>query len=1130
MKPIVVLGWVLIGITAALAQIPHPNDAPQAKTPEESAASFKVPEGFRIEVVASEPLISSPSAVCWDEHGRMFVSELHGYNLAGELDIEELNKTGKLDTEVRRVQADKKFKDAAKSGTFGVIKLLTDTDDDGRMDRAQVWATNLPPAYGLVPARGGIIVACAPDIIYFADRDGDGWAETREVLFTGFPTGELERGINAPQWGDDGWIYFGRGWGGGKITGSRLKEPVQLPGSDFRIRANGSAIEPVTGQTHTFGFAITEAGDRFTVNTTIPGIYIAPLPWRYLARNPDLATPSLELATGDRRAYSLSKPHPWRQKRAEDPAYFKYYNSRYGAAESEADGWFTAACGPMVYRDNVLPGLHGEYFVCEPAGNLIHRAIIKQDGSTLKLERAAGESRSEFAASNDTWSHPMNLTHGSDGAIWIVDYSREIIEDYSAIPRHLQQQYGVYNGHDRGRIYRLTHRDAAKALDADLSKLNLAALVKECSSELYWRRQTAQRLLRERRDLSAIPLLRTALRQNPGDSAIITLLFALDQLDAIEPADLQPLISHSDSAVRTRALQLADRWFSRPEGTEILRAAREQAQKESDARVQIRFALSLGQAASDDSTSFAVLARYAREHLAIRWMDTAILSSLHGRGVRMLEELAGSDRAPTSFLSSLGQMIGASRDEQEITKALRLIASAMPEAQVAVLIGLKKSRDNAARERLNGKDARDALAVMAASADPEVRSAARSLTESFVPAAANEATASSGQSAVQTPLSDEKFRTFVRALNGARNLQHGRELFLAGCATCHRISSDGHEVGPDLLGQIGMAEEALLKDILMPNERIRPGYETTEVETRGGAAIIGLLKGEGATSVTLVQPGGVEQVILRKDIAGVRRLATSLMPSFAETLTPQDAADLLGWLRSNLGASAPYMELRVYSVTSGKMDAVIERFRDTVDPVRRKHGIDTLGYWSAPGKTNGGAFAYLMVAPSKEELQKREKEFGADPQFKEGYAASQKKYGNTVDRIETFSLSAEATGSLDFTRAAKPRIFELRIYSIEPGKLQAFRDRWRDRAVPLYEKKGVHNIGWWVCAERDAQGHEQFICLLAAESADAIQRAVSEFHSDPDWQRIEKETEREGKLRSSVVAYKLTPLEFSALK
>src|SRR5437867_7320075 len=107
------LAWVAFFAThLVLAQIPKPTDAPKPMTPEQSAAAFKLPDGFRMEVVASEPLIASPSAVCWDERGRTFVSELHGYNLAGQLDIEELNQTGKLDTQVHRVQADERFKRA----------------------------------------------------------------------------------------------------------------------------------------------------------------------------------------------------------------------------------------------------------------------------------------------------------------------------------------------------------------------------------------------------------------------------------------------------------------------------------------------------------------------------------------------------------------------------------------------------------------------------------------------------------------------------------------------------------------------------------------------------------------------------------------------------------------------------------------------------------------------------------------------------------------------------------------------------------------------------------------------------------------------------------------------------------
>lgn len=766
--------------------IPKPDDAPLPKTPEESAAAFRLPDGFRMEVAASEPLISSPSGVCWDEQGRMFVSELHGYNLAGQLDIEELNKSGKLDTKVRRVQADEKFKRAAEAGTFGVVKLLLDKNGDGRMDSAQAWATNLPPVYGLVPARGGVIAACAPHIVYLADRDGDGEVETREILFTGFPTGELERGINAPQWGVDGWIYFGRGWGGGKITGLRLSEPVELPGSDFRIRADGSAIEPITGATHTFGFALTESGERFVVTTTIPGIYIAPLPWRYLARNPDVATPNLEVPTGDRRVYSLSKPHPWRQKRADDPAYFKFYNSRYGAAESEAEGWFTAACGPMIYEDHALPGLHGQYFVCEPSGNLIHRANIVREGVTLTLRR---DSKTEFAASADAWSHPMNLTHGPDGSIWVTDYYREIIEDYSAIPRHLQQQYGVYAGHDRGRIYRLTHRDAPRPPDSNLAKLETAALVEECASPLFWRRQTAQRLLIERRATNAAPGLRKLLSNK---IAAVTAMHALDQLDALTSADLAPLIS----TVKVPAIRLADQ---RLEDENLLQELIAAAGREREPHVLLQLALSLGE--SRDPRAVAALAKLGREHGGVRWMDVAIRSSVRN--------------APAGPTNTDGQ---------------EEAADTLPTAE---------------------------------------------------------------------PLDEEALRTFSSALAAKRDPKRGRELFLVACAPCHRIGADGNEVGPDLLGQLGLGEESLLKEMLAPSDRIRPGYETTSIQLKSGGVLVGILKADAATSLTLAQAGGVEKIVLRKDVKSVRRTPVSMMPSFAKTLSPAEAADILAWLLSH---------------------------------------------------------------------------------------------------------------------------------------------------------------------------------------------------------------------------------------
>ncbi len=152
---------VLLGgfVRPAAAEIPKPTDAPRPLSPSESAKTFHLPAEFQLDLVACEPLIHEPSGVCWDARGRMFVCELHGYNVEGQFDIEELNKSGQLDRVVRRLDADEKAKQAAKSATFGTVKLLLDTDADGQMDQQRIWADRLPPCYGICPARDGIVVA-----------------------------------------------------------------------------------------------------------------------------------------------------------------------------------------------------------------------------------------------------------------------------------------------------------------------------------------------------------------------------------------------------------------------------------------------------------------------------------------------------------------------------------------------------------------------------------------------------------------------------------------------------------------------------------------------------------------------------------------------------------------------------------------------------------------------------------------------------------------------------------------------------------------------------------------------------------------------------------------------------------
>lgn len=618
--------------------ITKPADAPKPYSPDESAKLVDLPAGFKLELIAAEPLVRQPSGVCWDTQGRLFVCELHGYNLEGQYDVEALNKTGKLDRVVRRLSAPPEAMRKAEEKQHGVVKLLQDLDGDGCMDKAIVWADDLPPCLGIVPARDGVIVTAEPDVIFLADRDGDGKAEIRETLFTGFKVSVLERRINQPRWGPDDWIYAGRGRGG-RITGLRLPAPVDLPGTDFRFKPDGSAIEPVTGGTSTIGWAFTGTGQRFVATTGNPGIYVAPLPWRYLARNPKASLRGGLSRAGDyQNVHQISKPHPWRFKREKDPGFFNYYKSRYGKAESIASGYFTSACSPLVYRDHALPGLHGSYFVCEPSTNVVHRAVIKKDGTSLKLERAATESDREFLASSDVWFHPISLAHDPNGAIVIVDFYREIIEDYSAIPRYLQQQYQLETGKDHGRIWRLTHENIPQAPQPDMSKLSVSALAKEAGSPYHWRRTTAKRLLTEKATLApeAISSLETIVTHAAGQRGpAVNALHTLESLGKLSPTSLLAGLDHADFGVRVHALRLSEGWLDR--SVQVLEKVVSMT-KEDEPLILIQLALSLGESrAKKASQALGVL---AKQHGGMRWMKTAILSSQGEREGNSAENIA----------------------------------------------------------------------------------------------------------------------------------------------------------------------------------------------------------------------------------------------------------------------------------------------------------------------------------------------------------------------------------------------------------------------------------------------------------------------------------------------------------
>ena len=854
------LALLLAGLLTAQAEIPRPADAPRPLSPAEAVNSFHLPPGYTMKLVASEPLIHEPSGVCWDEHGRMFVCELHGYNVEGQYDIEELNQKGELDLQVRRIQASESAKEKARPDNYGTVKMLRDTDGDGVMDKAVVWADRLPLCYGVVPARGGIIVACPPDIVYLADKDGDGRAEVRETLFTGFGVGQPERGVNAPTWGVDNWIYLGRGHSGGTITGPHLAKPVVIGNTDFRIRADGSAIEPVTGSAKTIGMAFTEGGDRFVTTTTSPGMLVTPISPRDYERNPDAAAPLADRnAAAYNQCYPRAPAHPWRIKREQHAEYFAFYK-KISLSDAAASGYFTSVCSPLVYQDSLLEGLQGQYLVCEPAQNLVHRARIERDGAALRLTRLPEEAKSEFLASSDSWFHPVGLQPAPDGSIAVVDFYREIIEDYSAIPRHLQQQYGVINGHDRGRIWLLTKTGHQPVLSQNMADESTEQLMARLDNGTTWQRLTARRLLIERRALDKNSTL--AL---PGSTAgTLALLHVLEGCQALTPERLLAAWQHPAPEMRVHALCIAEGDFAG-----LGRLVEESLMGPDtpgglDARVILQSALSLGSSRSPRAQD--ALTSLARDHGDVAWMDAAVASSCAGQEAALLLALAARPGKAAPVMDNLAGVVAARADASEIDRTLKALEARSFQGRPLDLLklGLQETQPLA-----SGGVALDIVA-------PGVEA----------------------QQALEKRLPD-----FMTALKAAGNAAEGRFLFTAACSTCHRSHGIGMSVGPDLDAEFQRAPEVILRDILFPHEAQRPGYETVKVRTQRGETLFGIAASDSPTSITLRLPGGMERTVLRKraTISTLRNL--SLMPSgLGEALTPEQIANIIAFLRQPAGA------------------------------------------------------------------------------------------------------------------------------------------------------------------------------------------------------------------------------------
>ena len=952
---------------------PEKTEFPPAKSPAEALAAFRTRADLTVELVASEPLVVDPVAIDFGADGKLWVAEMHDYPMG----LDGNWKPG------------------------GRVKFLEDTDGDGQYDKATILLDGLPFPTGLMAWKKGVLICAAPDIIYAEDTNGDGRADVVKTQLTGFATHNFQARVNGLRWGLDNWVYGSSGLFGGKITTVKTGQTVDVSGRDFRFQPDTGDFEPAHGLSQQPRVR-DDWGEWFGCdNSTLLWHY--PLPDRYVRRNPHVTAPETRVYPPKEADPNRLFPSSRALSRFNDPGSLNRV---------------TSGCGVEIYRDELLgAGFYGNAFTCEPVHNLVHRLVLRPDGVTFSGQRAPDEERSEFLSSTDNWFRPVEARTGPDGALWIVDMYRFVIEHPRWIAPDRLAKLEVRAGSDKGRIYRVFPKGKSLRPVRNLRKLSSGELVAGLEIPNGPTRDLIHREMLLRHDPAAVPGLTELAARSPLAAARVQALAVLDGLNGLSPELLEKALADPEALVRRQAVRVSEPLLARsPELAEALL----KLVSDGDARVRYQVALSLGE--WNDRRAAAALGAIARTGLNDTWMRAAVLSSALHHPDAVLSPLWKSDVSGAALEPFAGQLIttavgtgnrdalaniwaGLNAVPKELDSGLRVktLASLLDALERQNLswrdyfkagpagpgmIAQIQEQLDASRRLVRDQDQPEArraeaihllgrepdraeadlklLVELAGSGSPRLQAAAldhlRRQRSPRVPAllladwnrrstslrsavvglllnredwadgflsAVEKGVVAPGEISLaqrQRLLNHENLPLRKRAggLLAAQRSEsrvqvlakyetvpgltgdaaHGAILFEKNCASCHFLRGQGHAVGPNLAEFQSKSAQDFVVAILDPNAALEPKFVNYLVETKDGRSLAGIVKGESAASLSLIQGGGLEEKLLRSDIVEMKASSLSLMPEGLEqSMNPQDLADLIGFIKDQSQAA-----------------------------------------------------------------------------------------------------------------------------------------------------------------------------------------------------------------------------------
>lgn len=795
-------------------QAPLPSHLVIPPTPvlsaEESMRTFRVAPGFRVELVAAEPLVVNPVAMSFGPDGRLWVVEFRGY-------MPDAEGRGELEK-------------------VGVIATLRDTDGDGRMDKRTEFMSGLVLARAMALVDDGVLVAEPPKLWFARDTNGDGVADTKTEVASDYGiTTNPEHTANGLLRGLDNWIYSAN------YT------------SRFRYEGDGRFSREVTISRGQWGISQDDAG-RIYYNSNSDPLRGDMVPSEYFARNPYLAAPQ---GSGIRTVPANLRIWPARVTPGVNRGY-QILNEE-GKITS-----MTAASGPVIYRGDLFPADYaGNAFVPEPTGNLIKRILLtEKDGVVSGRNAIEGD---EFLTSTDERFRPVNLANGPDGALYVADMSRGLIQHRIYLTSFLRKQVeerGLADNITNGRIYRIVPEGAAPPRASfDLTRQSTAELISHLGKANGWWRDTAQRLLVERRDPAATAPLK-ALARDTGAPALARLhaLWTLEGLAQADRATVAAALADPDDRVVIAAMRIAEPLMAADDNSDLVGRVIAARGQKAPARITLQKALSLG--SSQAPAALAALAELAARHGKETYMADAIASGLIGREPEFIALISRAPEAAANAAATVTRAASAllrSGRADPITALLNQLdpGSSTPAWVRAALL------DGVERFLPKTPDGKPVAAMIAVEPTALIRLA----SDKAQPESGKAADLASLLKWQGKPGLAEETAAIASRLTPAQKglFEQGREIYATVCAACHQANGEGLSgLAPQLLySRYALGpEEALIRIVLSGKERnglVMPPIQQT-LDDEGVAAVLTYLRQSWGHNAAPVAPTTVATI------------------------------------------------------------------------------------------------------------------------------------------------------------------------------------------------------------------------------------------------------------------------------